>query len=194
LFESKKLEKELVAIEEVAQMFGVSVNVIRKSIERGELPAVKFGTLIAFRKSDIDKLFEGRQDDITKPIDERMLDRLDVMIELLTSIDNGIKTLVENGAKKINARKPISEKLREEVLKRDKYLCRYCGKKLNPKTEMIAIDHIFPVHLGGQTVLDNLATSCMKCNRKKGSYTPEQVGMKLLPLEGETCINTRRQA
>jgi len=71
--------------------------------------------------------------------------------------------------------------LRSEIIERDFFSCRYCGRQLE-KSE-IHIDHIVPYSLGGKTEIDNLAVACFTCNIKKAGRTPEAAGMLLLPLE-----------
>lgn len=63
-------------------------------------------------------------------------------------------------------REGISPKLRFEVLKRDKYVCQYCGA-CGPDVEL-EVDHIIPVSKGGTDDLSNLKTACWNCNRGKG--------------------------
>lgn len=60
----------------------------------------------------------------------------------------------------------ISLKMRFNVLKRDKYRCKICGRseKDNVKLE---IDHIYPFSKGGLTVISNLQSLCFDCNRGK---------------------------
>lgn len=45
---------------------------------------------------------------------------------------------------------------------KDTYTCRYCGRKVDRKTS--TLDHIYPVHLGGPYIPENLDISCSKCN------------------------------
>ena len=61
----------------------------------------------------------------------------------------------------------ISKKVRLEVFERDNFTCQYCG--LKGTIETLAIDHIYPVALGGTTDVNNLATACHNCNIRKGS-------------------------
>ena len=68
--------------------------------------------------------------------------------------------------KEKESRNPINPKLRYEVLKRDRFKCRYCGAK--GKYVKLEVDHIIPVSRGGTDDIDNLRTSCFKCNRGKG--------------------------
>ena len=51
------------------------------------------------------------------------------------------------------------------ILERDNYTCRYCGKK----DENFHIDHVYPWVHGGRTIVENLVTSCGRCNSKKHS-------------------------
>lgn len=62
-------------------------------------------------------------------------------------------------------RKPISKKMRFEVLKRDSFTCQYCGKM--PPDTTLHIDHIKPVSKGGKNTMLNLVTSCVDCNLGK---------------------------
>lgn len=63
---------------------------------------------------------------------------------------------------------------RKAVLARDDYTCVYCGSK-----SVLTIDHVFPRHRGGETTWENVVCSCLKCNNKKGSRTPQECGMRL---------------
>lgn len=65
------------------------------------------------------------------------------------------------------ARKPIGNKLRFEVFKRDCFTCQYCGKKA-PEI-ILRVDHINPVKNGGDSNILNLITSCFECNSGKGA-------------------------
>lgn len=55
------------------------------------------------------------------------------------------------------------KRISKAVFKRDNYTCQYCGK-VGGKLE---VDHIFPFSKGGSDSLENLTTSCQKCNRQK---------------------------
>ena len=62
-------------------------------------------------------------------------------------------------------RKPISQKTRFEVFKRDNFTCQYCGA--SAPDVILEIDHIKPVSKGGTNSILNLVTSCRNCNRGK---------------------------
>ena len=64
---------------------------------------------------------------------------------------------------------------RKNILKRDKHICQYCGKKSGSMT----VDHVIPRQYGGSHSWENLVCACIICNNMKGNLTPEQVGMVL---------------
>lgn len=78
------------------------------------------------------------------------------------------------------ARKSVGMGTRYEILRRDKFRCRYCGV---PATEAeIHIDHVVPLALGGTNARWNLTSACLECNMGKGN------GMPLI----ETIVSVRR--
>jgi len=52
---------------------------------------------------------------------------------------------------------------RLRVLKRDGYICAYCGG------DATQVDHVIPRSAGGGHELDNLVACCAPCNTKKGA-------------------------
>lgn len=64
-------------------------------------------------------------------------------------------------------RKAISQKIRFEVFKRDKFTCQYCGAKA--PDVVLQVDHIEAVAKGGKNDILNLLTSCKACNGGKGA-------------------------
>lgn len=85
----------------------------------------------------------------------------------------------------------IGPKIRDQIVKRDRDLCRYCGYSAGRGWS--AIDHVVPVIQGGTTDLDNLALACFRCNSTKGGRTPEEAGMTL-EKPGTTAWDIRRAA
>jgi len=65
----------------------------------------------------------------------------------------------------------VSKRLRYEILRRDSYTCRYCGRSA-PEVPL-RVDHVTPVALGGGDEPTNLATSCHDCNNGKSSASPD---------------------
>lgn len=66
---------------------------------------------------------------------------------------------------------------RANVYARDGYKCQYCGHKKPPS--QLNYDHVIPRSKGGPTNWENIVTSCIDCNLKKGSKTLKQAGMVL---------------
>jgi hypothetical protein len=52
---------------------------------------------------------------------------------------------------------------RLRVLKRDGYICQYCGNDASQ------VDHVIPRKAGGSHDLDNLVACCAPCNSAKGA-------------------------
>lgn len=65
---------------------------------------------------------------------------------------------------------------KREVLRRDNYICQYCGKHV----PQLTIDHIIPRSQGGEHKWSNLVAACPACNHRKGGRTLEQAHLRLL--------------
>jgi 5-methylcytosine-specific restriction endonuclease McrA len=50
----------------------------------------------------------------------------------------------------------------------------YCGS-----TGRLTLDHVVPRSRGGDSVWENVVTSCAPCNLRKGNRLPEEVAMTL---------------
>ena len=82
---------------------------------------------------------------------------------------------------KVNSRKPLSKKIRFEVLKRDRFKCKYCGKTAEEVD--LHVDHIKPVAGGGTNDILNLVTACISCN----------LGKKDRPLDDNSVVTAARK-
>ena len=69
---------------------------------------------------------------------------------------------------------------RINLMARDGFQCQYCGRR--PSRAELNLDHVVPRALGGRSTWENVVTSCVDCNRRKGGRTPRQAGMKLRTL------------
>jgi 5-methylcytosine-specific restriction endonuclease McrA len=67
---------------------------------------------------------------------------------------------------------------RINLMARDGFQCQYCGRK--PHRAELNLDHVVPRSLGGRSTWENVVTSCVDCNRRKGGRTPRQAHLKLL--------------
>ncbi len=66
---------------------------------------------------------------------------------------------------------------RANVFARDDHTCQYCGERF-AKVDL-NLDHVVPRSHGGRSTWENVVTSCVDCNRRKGGRTPEQAGFRL---------------
>ncbi len=64
---------------------------------------------------------------------------------------------------------------RINVFTRDNFRCQYCGRR--KKMRELTFDHLIPRKNGGKTVWENIVTSCVSCNIKKGCRTTDESGM-----------------
>jgi len=67
-------------------------------------------------------------------------------------------------------RRAPGHRLRFQVMKRDHFKCRACGR--SPATDeriILHVDHIVSWDAGGETILDNLQTLCDACNLGKSN-------------------------
>uniref|UniRef100_A0A6M3J3E8 Putative homing endonuclease n=1 Tax=viral metagenome TaxID=1070528 RepID=A0A6M3J3E8_9ZZZZ len=81
---------------------------------------------------------------------------------------------------------PATPRLRFEVLRRDGFRCRYCGK-VAAETEL-QVDHVVPEALGGSDEPANLVTCCAPCNIGKSSIAPDS------PLVEQVAADAARWA
>ena len=65
-------------------------------------------------------------------------------------------------------RAKMSESLRYDILKRDKYRCQICGISAKDGAKL-QVDHIIPISKGGKTEKSNLQTLCSRCNIGKSN-------------------------
>jgi ribosomal protein L37AE/L43A len=67
---------------------------------------------------------------------------------------------------------------RREIFERDKWICQYCGEKVNQKNA--TLDHFIPKSKNGDNSKDNLRTCCLVCNGIKSGKTYEEAAPFLL--------------
>ncbi len=64
---------------------------------------------------------------------------------------------------------------RRALFARDGWECVYCGTT----GVRLTLDHVVPRSRGGDSVWENVVTSCAPCNLRKGDRLPEEVAMVL---------------
>lgn len=74
--------------------------------------------------------------------------------------------------------KTVQFPTKQNIFKRDKYICGYTGKKL--QKHELSVDHILPVSRGGQNTWENLITCDKPVNTFKDNKLPHECGLKLL--------------
>jgi len=67
---------------------------------------------------------------------------------------------------------------RNNIFERDQFTCQYCARQFERKD--LNIDHVLPRDRGGRTTWENVATSCIPCNTRKGNRLLHDAGMVLL--------------
>src|SRR5881398_2371158 len=67
---------------------------------------------------------------------------------------------------------------RRALFARDGWRCMYCGTTAGRLT----LDHVVPRSRGGDSVWENVVTSCAPCNMRKGNRLLEEASMVLLHL------------
>lgn len=90
-----------------------------------------------------------------------------------------IKRLYARAKKGIEAKENVAyerslmtDKLRYDIMKRDKFRCQLCGRSADDGIKL-HVDHIIPVSKGGKTIPHNLRTLCEQCNLgKSNKYDP----------------------
>ena len=99
---------------------------------------------------------------------------------VILSFKNKVRVLSKRVIRLVNyVRIPFSRLMgtaptRNLIMKRDGYICSYCGAK-----EQLTIDHILPTSKGGQNTWENMTTCCLKCNSKKGDKLLKETNMIL---------------
>ena len=71
-----------------------------------------------------------------------------------------------------SSRGKLSKADKKYILERDENTCQYCGDFVDDNN--LHIDHVIPVSQKGSGHLNNLNTSCQRCNQSKGAKTPEE--------------------
>src|SRR5258705_4271362 len=64
---------------------------------------------------------------------------------------------------------------RRALFARDGWRCMYCGTT----SGRLTLDHVVPRSRGGDSVWENVVTSCAPCNMRKGDRLPEEASMTM---------------
>jgi len=83
------------------------------------------------------------------------------------------ETVNDDTTFKYKTKKSISWRLRFQIMRRDSFKCKFCGR--SPATDLgveLHVDHIKPWSKGGETIPNNLQTLCSQCNIGKSNLDP----------------------
>lgn len=94
------------------------------------------------------------------------------MVELLNYVKKQIQIESQVAYQKKHERNLMTDKLRFQILQRDGFRCKLCGRSAADGVKL-HVDHIIPIAKGGKTVPENLQTLCDKCNWGKSDTLPE---------------------
>ena len=80
--------------------------------------------------------------------------------------------------------KRVTARQRASITERANGYCEYCMSSSDYSTQTFSVEHIYPIHLGGQSELDNLALSCQGCNSHKATRVewPDPLSGEVAPL------------
>jgi hypothetical protein len=86
--------------------------------------------------------------------------------QLLWLTDHGEDTLARMSSRpRTKTRRSLPASVRFEVLRRDDFTCKYCGR-IAPLVSL-QVDHVVPLSRGGTDELRNLVAACSECNLGK---------------------------
>lgn len=107
-------------------------------------------------------MFPGKED--TPQPQVTIYPNIDSMRKIIKQLDVIEITGVEKTILRKSQRN-MSRDVNWATFRRDKYKCRYCGNDHIALT----VDHVVTWESLGDSVIDNLITSCGKCNRTRGN-------------------------
>ncbi|WP_397570435.1 HNH endonuclease [Schlesneria sp. T3-172] len=82
---------------------------------------------------------------------------------------------------RLQQRRQFTHKEREKIWIQSERKCRYCKCKLeSPDGDVMHVDHIVPVVVGGNDDIENLTAACVLCNLKKNAKSEEEFLASLL--------------
>lgn len=73
------------------------------------------------------------------------------------------------------SRRNVSKSVRFDVVSRDGFRCRYCGRD-QASGAVLHVDHVMPVSKGGVNTSDNLVTACSDCSLGKAAKVVDPIG------------------
>lgn len=91
-------------------------------------------------------------------------------------LNEPLPTQPDETPKEKTEREKMTASLRFEILARDSFTCRACGRSPRKGDDIkLHVDHIKPIHHGGLTVAGNLQVLCQDCNLGKSAKWTRQI-------------------
>jgi len=88
--------------------------------------------------------------------------------------------IASRGHARASALSPSPSLTNTALFARDAHLCLYCGQQFS--RYQLTRDHVLPRSRGGKDAWENVVSSCLACNTRKGGRTPSQAHMPLLAV------------
>lgn len=113
----------------------------------------------------------------------------DHIIKKIQGIDSTIKK------KEVYKREHVGNAIKRKIFARDKNKCVECGATEDDENVTLEVDHIIPVHKGGDNKENNLQILCRPCNQRKSgqsvtdSHSLSQTGTPNLTKLNLTKLN-----
>lgn len=89
----------------------------------------------------------------------------------------------------------IRRVVKDNILRRDDYTCRFCGQRFEARE--LTIDHLIPIARGGLDEPTNYVTCCESCNQRKADMPLEEfartvnIQVEELPVHGDPVVNNK---
>lgn len=100
-----------------------------------------------------------------------LVDELDRSIHTAQGFISEPKSFKRYNLKQPETARNINVSLRYDILQRDGFKCKICGRNPEEDNVKLHVDHIKPFSKGGLTKPDNLRCLCQDCNLgKKAKY------------------------
>lgn len=143
-----------------ARMLGMHQDDLMKLIQTGELVGLKGKKSWLIEPASLRAAMAIRNAGLPEPptIETALLDKAFLEIEYLRAENDRLRIVAAR-----RSRRPLRQRF--EILKRDGYRCRYCGR--SGRDVQLEVDHLIAVADGGTDEDDNLVTACGDCNLGK---------------------------
>lgn len=135
---------------EIAQNYKITGMILTGKADLNNI-AIAYPNVSLDEPTETVSLTQDELEELFTAIDEREVE--------VYGNDSNTKILVRKGQRQMD------RNIMWQVFRRDKFTCRYCGRKDVPMT----YDHIKLWERMGETSLENGVSACSNCNKKRGN-------------------------